>query len=73
MLLLLAILGGELIECGIGRADAVAFGRSFTSNPDLPRRLIEGLPLRKYDRKTFYTPGSEGLVDFAPYPEDLVM
>lgn len=51
----------------IGRADAVAFGRDFTSNPDLPRRMVEGLPLRRYDRKTFYTPGSEGLVDFGPY------
>ena len=34
---------------------AIAFGRPFTSNPDLPRRILENLPLTKYDRDTFYT------------------
>ncbi|KAG4441625.1 hypothetical protein IFR05_002909 [Cadophora sp. M221] len=42
------------------RVDLVAFGRHFTSNPDLVRRLFEGLPLTKYERKTFYTPSMEG-------------
>lgn len=38
-----------------GHADAVAFGRWFLSNPDLPRRVREGLDLNPYDRATFYT------------------
>jgi NADPH2 dehydrogenase len=37
---------------------AVAFGRQFTSNPDLPRRLLESLPLTPYDRPSFYIPES---------------
>jgi N-ethylmaleimide reductase len=47
-----------------GGADLVAFGRSFIANPDLPRRLKEGLPLNKYDRDTFYYGGSEGYLDY---------
>lgn len=35
-------------------ADAIAFGRLFIANPDLPRRLQEGSPLNRYDRTTFY-------------------
>ncbi len=38
-----------------GDADAVAFGRFFVSNPDLPHRIKLGLPLNKYDPGTFYT------------------
>ncbi len=38
---------GESAEAAItaGQADAIAFGRIFISNPDLPRRLREGYPL----------------------------
>lgn len=43
-----------------GRIDLAAFGRYFTSNPDLPERLFRGLPLNKYHRPTFYTSGLEG-------------
>ncbi|KAL4915021.1 hypothetical protein BDW62DRAFT_219678 [Aspergillus aurantiobrunneus] len=48
-------------------ADAVAFGRLFISNPDLPRRLQGGLPLNAYDRTTFYgaTPPEKGYTDYA--------
>ena len=35
-------------------ADAIAFGRIFISNPDLPRRLQRGFPLMPYSRATFY-------------------
>jgi 2,4-dienoyl-CoA reductase-like NADH-dependent reductase (Old Yellow Enzyme family) len=38
----------------------VAFGRHFTSNPDLVDRIFNDIPLTKYDRRTFYTPGMEG-------------
>ncbi len=33
-----------------GEADAVAFGRLFIANPDLPRRIALGAPLNAYDR-----------------------
>ncbi|CRG87927.1 hypothetical protein PISL3812_04949 [Talaromyces islandicus] len=58
--------GSKLIEDG---ADAVAFGRWFISNPDLPRRLKEGLPLTPYDRSTFYgaDPPSKGYTDYSFY------
>jgi 2,4-dienoyl-CoA reductase-like NADH-dependent reductase (Old Yellow Enzyme family) len=46
-----------------GEVDAVAFGRAFISNPDLPRRLRERAPLTHWDPTTFYTPGAHGLID----------
>ncbi|KAI5360840.1 Putative NADH:flavin oxidoreductase/NADH oxidase, aldolase-type TIM barrel, oxidoreductase Oye [Septoria linicola] len=50
----------------VARGDnlAIGFGRYFISTPDLPYRLKHGLPLNKWNRKTFYTPGAEGLVDY---------
>jgi N-ethylmaleimide reductase len=50
-------------------ADLVAFGRYFISNPDLPRRIAEGLPLADYDRSTFYTFEAEGYSDYPAYAE----
>lgn len=47
-----------------GIADAVAFGRLFISNPDLPKRIELGAPLNAYDRKTFYARGIEGYLDY---------
>jgi 2,4-dienoyl-CoA reductase-like NADH-dependent reductase (Old Yellow Enzyme family) len=38
--------------------------RWFISNPDLPRRLKDGIPLTKYDRPTFYTHGPEGYTTY---------
>jgi N-ethylmaleimide reductase len=52
-----------------GASDAVAFGRHFLANPDLPRRIRDGLPLAEYDRKTFYTFGTHGYTDYPFYPE----
>ena len=37
-----------------GEADAVAWGKLFIANPDLPRRLIEGKPLNEPVPETFY-------------------
>ncbi|CAG8395261.1 unnamed protein product [Penicillium salamii] len=50
-------------------ADAIVFGRYFISNPDLPRRLKEGLPLTPYDRTTFYgaDPAEKGYTDYPFY------
>jgi N-ethylmaleimide reductase len=47
-----------------GIADAIAFGRLFISNPDLPKRIELDAPLNAYDRKTFYARGIEGYVDY---------
>ena len=52
-----------------GDADAVTFGRYFVSNPDLPRRIREGLPLNPYDRDTFYTFDARGYTDYPFYNE----
>ena len=45
-------------------ADLVAFGKAFISNPDLVRRLKEGLPLQAWDRTTFYGGGAQGYTDY---------
>lgn len=37
-----------------GLVDGVAFGRGFIANPDLPRRLQEGLPLADFDRAALF-------------------
>ncbi len=50
-----------------GSVDAVAFGRHFVSNPDLPQRIREHLPLADYDRTTFYTFGAHGYTDYPAY------
>jgi N-ethylmaleimide reductase len=57
---------GETAEAAIaqGHADAVAFGRIFISNPDLPRRLRDGFPLTPYNRATFYSGEAVGYTDY---------
>jgi N-ethylmaleimide reductase len=57
---------GETAEAAIaqGHADAVAFGRIFISNPDLPRRLQHGFPLTPYNRATFYGGEAAGYTDY---------
>jgi N-ethylmaleimide reductase len=47
-----------------GYADAVAFGRLFISNPDLPKRLEHNAELTKYDRGTFYGGAEKGYTDY---------
>lgn len=50
-----------------GRADAIAFGIPFISNPDLPERLFQHHPLQKADKTTFYTAGAAGYTDYPAY------
>lgn len=45
-------------------ADLIVFGKWFIANPDLPRRLAEGLELNAYDRSTFYGGDAKGYVDY---------
>ena len=62
---------GETANAAIadGHADAIAFGRIFISNPDLPRRLSEGFPLTPYNRATFYSGEEKGYTDYPVYGE----
>ncbi len=62
---------GESAEAAIaeGHADAIAFGRIFISNPDLPRRLHRGYPLTPYDRATFYGGEEKGYTDYPVHDE----
>jgi N-ethylmaleimide reductase len=51
-----------------GKADLVAFGRPFITNPDLPERLKNDWPLNPAEDMTlWYTPGPEGYTDYQPY------
>ncbi|HZZ19897.1 MAG TPA: alkene reductase [Opitutaceae bacterium] len=48
-----------------GEVDAVAFGKPFISNPDLPRRFAVGAPLNEPKTEYFYAPvGSLGYTDY---------
>ncbi len=47
-----------------GEADAVAFGKAFISNPDLPKRFKLNAPLNEWDATTFYAPGAKGYTDY---------
>ena len=47
-----------------GHADAVAYGRAFLANPDLPRRLQLGAALNEPDPKTFYGGGAAGYTSY---------
>jgi 2,4-dienoyl-CoA reductase-like NADH-dependent reductase (Old Yellow Enzyme family) len=49
-----------------GLADAIAFGRPFIANPDLPARLRDQLPLSQDDPSTWFTQGAEG---YSSYPD----
>ncbi len=49
------------------KADLIAFGRPFISNPDLVERLRDDLPLAPSDDKThWYGGGAEGYTDYKP-------
>jgi N-ethylmaleimide reductase len=47
-----------------GKADAIAFGRLFISNPDLVERLKLDAALNAPNPNTFYTPGPVGYTDY---------
>jgi 2,4-dienoyl-CoA reductase-like NADH-dependent reductase (Old Yellow Enzyme family) len=47
-----------------GEADAVAFGKAFIANPDLPQRLARNAPLNPPDTNTFYADGPQGYTDY---------
>ena len=47
-----------------GEADAIAFGRHFIANPDLPKRIQLNAELNPYDRTTFYGGAEKGYTDY---------
>jgi N-ethylmaleimide reductase len=53
-----------------GGADAIAFGRPFIGNPDLPERIRTGAPWSADDMATWYSQGAEGYVDYPPLEEE---
>ena len=51
-----------------GLCDAVAFGRLFISNPDLPERVARGAALAPWDMERFYQGGEAGYIDYPALP-----
>lgn len=47
-----------------GEADAVAFGKLFIANPDLPRRFAVLAPLNPWLKDMFYQGGAQGYTDY---------
>ncbi len=54
-----------------GKADAVAFGRLFIANPDLPARFAQDAPLNEPHRPTFYGGAEEGYTDYPALEETM--
>ncbi len=52
----------QVIEAG--EADAVAFGKLFIANPDLPERFAVHAPLNEPNPETFYTHEAAGYIDY---------
>jgi len=52
-----------------GTADAVAYGRQFLANPDLPARLSRRGPLNVPDTKSFYGGDERGYIDYPQWAE----
>ncbi len=58
----------ESAEQAVGKgAFAVAFGRPFISNPDLPERIKAGVALTEPDQATFYGGKEKGYTDYPKY------
>jgi 2,4-dienoyl-CoA reductase-like NADH-dependent reductase (Old Yellow Enzyme family) len=54
--------GSQLLAAG--EADAVAFGKLFLANPDLPQRMKLGAALNEPDIPGFYAGGAKGYTDY---------
>jgi 2,4-dienoyl-CoA reductase-like NADH-dependent reductase (Old Yellow Enzyme family) len=52
-----------------GEADAIAFGKLFIANPDLPHRISLNGPLNAWNAATFYGQGAEGYTDYPALAE----
>ena len=54
--------GQAALDSGV--ADAIAYGRPFLANPDLPDRFRNGAPLNPDHMPTWYSQGPEGYIDY---------
>jgi 2,4-dienoyl-CoA reductase-like NADH-dependent reductase (Old Yellow Enzyme family) len=68
----LIVAGGYNKERGIealesDKADLIAIGRAFISNPDLVERMKNDWPLTEGDRNTFYGGAAPGYIDYPAY------
>ena len=54
-----------------GEADAVAFGKLFIANPDLPKRFALRAPLNTPNPNTFYGSGPNGYTDYPALDENV--
>ena len=52
----------QALDSGI--ADAIAFGKPFLANPDLPERFLTKAPLNEPHTDTFYRGGASGYTDY---------
>ena len=80
-----ACFGGAIISAGgyvretagqaiaEGRADAIAFGRLFIANPDLPERFRREAPLNAYHRPSFYGGDARGYTDYPALEDSLAL
>jgi N-ethylmaleimide reductase len=55
-----------------GTADAVAFGKLFLANSDLPERFRSNAPLNAPDQSTFYGGAEKGYTDYPALASELV-
>ena len=62
--------GQQLLDAG--KADAVAYGRLFIANPDLPARFAQHTPLNQPEPSTFYAHGAAGYTDYPALEPELV-
>jgi 2,4-dienoyl-CoA reductase-like NADH-dependent reductase (Old Yellow Enzyme family) len=60
-------MGQQLLD--EGKADAVAFGKLFIANPDLPARFARHAPLNRPEPNTFYAHGAQGYTDYPALAE----
>lgn len=58
---------------GEGRGDAVAFGKLFIANPDLPERFSVGAALNEADRGSFFGGDARGYVDYPTIGREVAM
>jgi N-ethylmaleimide reductase len=56
------VTGQAQLDSGV--ADAIAFGRTFLANPDLPHRFANHIGLNKDNMATWYSQGPEGYIDY---------
>ncbi len=57
-----AVKGQKALDLGL--ADAIAYGRPFIGNPDLPDRFKNGQPISEGDVSTYYAGGAKGYIDY---------